>query len=254
MSQEYLLKVVLTGAPNSGKSIFLNGGKPPDPEKSPLGVNLRKVECLINEKQYFKLIIWELKATKPHLSLHSTYSRGATAAILTFSFTDRESFLKLPWWVKIIRKENPNIPFILLGTKADLPYEVSIEEIEDFMEKSHIYDFFEVSKSQDMREKVFKSLIARLELISNIRKFILVAPTYDERLKNFLNQFTRCPICNAKNHENYLKRFYFSLQPEIRTIKEQFLNALSSEKSSNSELQIGFGIPCCECFSKYFKH
>ncbi|MGV9198662.1 MAG: hypothetical protein ACOC4M_07460 [Promethearchaeia archaeon] len=245
---------MLTGTPGSGKSTFLNGGNTPDLKKNPLGVNLRKVECLVNNKQYFKLIIWELKATKPHLNLHSTYSRGASGAILTFSFTDRESFRKLSWWVQIMREQNPEIPIILLGTKADLPHAVSTEEVETFMNNNQIYDFFEVSKSRDLREQVFKSLIARLRLISKIKQFVLVAPTYDERLKRFLREFATCPICGSKNHENYLKRFYFSLKPEIRVIKEQFLDALAQQKHSNFGLQVAFGIPCCECFSKYFKH
>ena len=252
ISHEYLLKVILTGSVNSGKSTFLNGGISADLESSPLGVNLRKIECLVNNSDYLKLIIWELKASEPHLSLHPSYCRGASAAILTFSYADKDSFDKLSWWIDLLREKKTEIPLVLLGMKSDLKHEVSTDEIQILMEQYHIADFFEVGKEEDLREEVFKSLIKRMHLFGEIQDFLLVAPTYDKYFKNFLRRFGVCPICKAKNHENYLKRFYFSLKPEFRNIKEQFLDALSAQGDRPSKLRLEFGIPCCECYSRLF--
>jgi GTPase SAR1 family protein len=210
------------------------------------------VECLVNNTEYLKLIIWELKATIPHLNLHSSYCSGASAAILTFAFPDRDSFNKLTWWIKLLRRNETQIPIVILGTKSDLPHAVSTEEIQTLVEEFQIADFFEVNSAQDMRETVFKSLLKNMHLFAEIKDFLLVAPTYNKEFKKFLKKFAICPICKKENHENYLKRFFFSLRPDLKKIKDQFFDALSVENDEKSQLNVKFGIPCCDCFTEIF--
>lgn len=73
-------------------------------------------------------------------------------------------------------------------------------------------------------------------------------------LQEFLEFFKYCPICNSLNHKSYLKRFYLS-KDEIKMKIKQSLLALKDESEHFKKRyynHISLGIPCCECFQKYF--
>jgi len=53
-------------------------------------------------------------------ALTRTFYRGAGAAIVAFSTTDRASFLEVPTWIKSVRDECGRIPIVIVQTKIDL--------------------------------------------------------------------------------------------------------------------------------------
>jgi len=58
MPRSYKLKLVLGGSQNSGKTTFINSNRN---KNSPIGVSFEAIECFVNEGDYFKFIVWDLK-------------------------------------------------------------------------------------------------------------------------------------------------------------------------------------------------
>ena len=71
---------------------------------------------------------------------------------------------------------------------------------------------------------------------------------------NFLDYFAHCPVCKRRNHNTYLKTFYFDESIKKRDFKERLLKLMDESKDFNDIYynKILFGIPCCECFKKFF--
>lgn len=68
-----------------------------------------------------KIEIWDTAGQERYRSLAPMYYRGANAAIVVFSLTDRESFEGAKSWVRELkRRGDPNVVIQLAGNKADL--------------------------------------------------------------------------------------------------------------------------------------
>ncbi len=83
-----------------------------------------------------KLQIWDFAGETRFRFLLGDYCRGASGALIAFDVTDYETFTALPEWITIIRKEAPNVPILLVGTKYDLPnhqvpYEIAAQYAQD---------------------------------------------------------------------------------------------------------------------------
>lgn len=69
-------------------------------------------------------------------------------------------------------------------------------------------------------------------------------------LQNFIVKYSLCPICGAKNHNDYLTSFYNDDNKKI--IREYLVNSMNlSEKLD--KFKINIGIPCCNCFEQFFE-
>jgi GTPase SAR1 family protein len=78
-----------------------------------------------------------------------------------------------------------------------------------------------------------------------------------EDLGNILEYFKYCPVCHQENHKKYLQRFFLSKDPQKQSIKESVLHLIEqSEEEWDDRMyynQVTVGIPCCDCFRKFFK-
>ncbi|TFF90767.1 MAG: hypothetical protein EU548_01315 [Promethearchaeota archaeon] len=86
--------------------------------------------------------------------------------------------------------------------------------------------------------------------IEEDEQFICLSEEEKEEFRNFLKFFSHCPVCGAENHQNYLKNFYFSNEYEKIYLKEQLLNLIHHKELLNKMV---IGIPCCECYRKFFE-
>lgn len=69
----------------------------------------------------YKLQIWDTAGQERFKNITQTYYKGAAGIILTFSITDRTSFLNIERWMHQIENNAPNeVSKIIVGTKADL--------------------------------------------------------------------------------------------------------------------------------------
>lgn len=92
--------------------------------------------------------------------------------------------------------------------------------------------------------------------LSNLKEIIINNPDikYEsltkrekEIFKEFIDFYSRCPICKGFNHFYNLREFYFDdLKHEVRESLIDFMN-------SEEKLNVDIGIPCCNCFKNHFE-
>ncbi|MEJ2249727.1 MAG: hypothetical protein P8Y70_03210 [Candidatus Lokiarchaeota archaeon] len=69
-----------------------------------------------------------------------------------------------------------------------------------------------------------------------------------KKIQDFLKKFSVCPVCNSKNHKNYLISFYYDeSKKELKRSLEKY-----SVSSNFKGFKLNLGIPCCNCFEKVF--
>jgi len=76
-----------------------------------------------------------------------SYTLGAKGAFLMFDLTRFMTLDYLDQWVELVRKYNPDLPILFLGTKADLEDQICIEDdyIEEFKEAFNLFGYLKVS-------------------------------------------------------------------------------------------------------------
>jgi small GTP-binding protein len=116
-------RVVFIGNTRVGKTSILNkliSDTFEEGEKSTIGANFQiRIEEVHGKK--IEIQIWDTAGQEQYRSLSPVYYRNASAAILVYDITDRQSFNDLSAWVNEFRgaAEADAIIFIV-GNKADL--------------------------------------------------------------------------------------------------------------------------------------
>ncbi len=83
-----------------------------------------------------------------------------------------------------------------------------------------------------------------------VREYNKLSEKEKNDYQEFLELGSICPICKSKNHESFLKRFYFSKNQRNITIKNMLLKIMEQTKGMSYKLSLG--IPCCKCYRKVF--
>eukprot|EP01061_Rhynchopus_euleeides_P012432 TRINITY_DN2208_c0_g1_i1.p1 TRINITY_DN2208_c0_g1~~TRINITY_DN2208_c0_g1_i1.p1 ORF type:complete len:213 (+),score=83.26 TRINITY_DN2208_c0_g1_i1:171-809(+) len=139
MSIDYdiLLKVVVIGDSGVGKSCMLHRYTEDTYEPdyiATIGVDF-KVDTFERQGKVVKLQLWDTAGQERFRTIITTYYRSAHCVMLCYDVTDRETFAHLQRWVKEVEEyARDNIPFVLVGLKADLPKHVSTEEALEYAE------------------------------------------------------------------------------------------------------------------------
>lgn len=120
------IKTLILGNGGVGKSsLALRYAKETftDQYKKTLGVDfLQKKKFIKSVGQDIEFHIWDTAGQEYFDSLTRRYYKGANAAILVFSCTDRDSFLNIKKWKeKLIDELEGRIPMILVMNKVDVP-------------------------------------------------------------------------------------------------------------------------------------
>ena len=131
------------------------------------------VECTLQ--------LWDFGGQERFRFLLPTYASGAKGALLLFDLTRMQTTFSLESsWLPIIRKEVPDLPCILMGTKLDMvdPNFPAIEPNfgRDFVASHNLQGYIETSsKTGERVEEAFKSLVKHI--------FDANAITYDPNLE-----------------------------------------------------------------------
>jgi len=255
MPRSYKLKLVLGGSQNSGKTTFINRNRN---NNSPIGVSFDSVECFVNEGDYFKFIVWDLKDSERFRFLFPFFCRCASAGLLCVDLYDKESFLDLTRWITLFRESAGDIPIILIGTKADLAKrEVTDEIIDEFVATEGIEyaGHTSILDLDNKIEEVFKKLVQTLNPNIAIEYFHISKKEDDEDFKILEKFFNRCPICKKMNHHSAnLKMVYTNkTDPNTMGLRENLIRLVDNLDIINFEYpNISVGIPCCECYKELF--
>ncbi len=170
MLKKFIYKVVTAGDGGVGKTTLLKKyveGKFSEATKMTVGV-----EFFIKEITFrgysFTLQLWDFGGQERFRFLLESYTSGAKGALLMFDLTRMNSLNSLQEWVTLLRKRNPDLPLLFVGTKLDLLTETNIDEvyITDLKQKFQCFDFIKVSSKtgenvQETFEKIINAILNR---------------------------------------------------------------------------------------------
>ncbi|XP_072942832.1 ras-related protein Rab-23 [Epargyreus clarus] len=119
---ETALKVVIVGDGGVGKSSMIQRycrGTFTRDYKKTIGVDFLERQIEIDGEEV-RLMLWDTAGQEEFDAITKAYYRGAHACVLTFSTTDRDSFLALHSWKLKVENECGEIPTIIVQNKIDL--------------------------------------------------------------------------------------------------------------------------------------
>jgi len=129
-NKTFQYKLVLLGDTALGKSSLVLRfvkGQFFEYQESTIGAAFLTQTVALNDTTV-KYEIWDTAGQERYHSLAPMYYRGASAAIVVFDITNRDSFNRAKSWVKELQRQgNPNIVIALAGNKSDLSGKRKIE-------------------------------------------------------------------------------------------------------------------------------
>jgi small GTP-binding protein len=173
MSKSKVLKTIITGDGGVGKTTLLHRyieGKFQANTRLTIGVEFFLKELVMGNDSIL-LQIWDFGGQERFRFLLNNYAKGAKGALLLFDLTRPLTLNKLEDWVKICRSDDPELPILLVGSKADLEESITLDDnmINALKDEFDFFDYIRISsKTGENVEKTFE-LIAN-EIIKHIEK------------------------------------------------------------------------------------
>ena len=131
-------KIVLAGQVGVGKSSLIArycDNIFHEKTKSTIGVAFKKKVVNIDNKINLELNIWDFGGEQRYRTLFPSYCHGASAALILYDTTDKESLDDIKNWINIIDNNAlENVIKVLIGSKIDLKDKkvISNEEAKNF--------------------------------------------------------------------------------------------------------------------------
>ena len=142
-----------------------------------------------------ELNIWDFSGEAKYRTLFPSYAHGASAALILFDTTNKDSLNDIDNWIEIIDENAfPNIVKQVIATKIDLKSErqVSKKEATEFFKK---YDWCEeiTSTSSKTGENVEEAFLRVVKMIikRNLQTCKSCGEVFNKKLKN-------CQYCGVK--------------------------------------------------------
>jgi len=135
---DYIAKVVVIGESSVGKTNILSRFSRNEfsiETKSTIGVEfLTKISEIKGKK--IKLQIWDTAGQEKYKAITNSFYCNSNAALIVFDLSIKESFERIDYWVKEVKKyTREDIILILIGNKSDLERQVSFESASEKAEK-----------------------------------------------------------------------------------------------------------------------
>jgi len=160
-----LYKVVVVGEGGVGKTTLIKRYTTGQftQSKTTIGVSFAIVTVPL-QGLTVKMQIWDLGGEERFRTLLPSFCKGAQGAIVVFDQSRYSTFLALPEWLELVKKNTDSIPIILAGSKSDLitdnPY---INQIKELVRKYSLKEFYPVSsKTGQNIDKIFMEMAAAL--------------------------------------------------------------------------------------------
>ncbi|KAG7265700.1 hypothetical protein CRUP_010444 [Coryphaenoides rupestris] len=176
---EYLLKVLVIGDGNVGKSSFVHryvNGQFNKDYKMTMGVDFSMKLLPWTDTDKVRLQLWDIAGQERFISMTRIYYKGASGCVILFDVTNSDSFQNCRLWKqdldsKAMLPDGNPIPCILLANKCDLPTRmVSTECISKFSQANGFMAWMETSVkdnrniSEAMRRLVEEVLSMQFDL------------------------------------------------------------------------------------------
>ena len=167
MTKKFILKILTAGEGGVGKTTLLHRfveGKFSAETKMTIGVEFFLKELELDDK-HCTLQLWDFGGQERFRFLLESYVLGAKGALLMFDLTRPMTLQNLEQWINIVRKGDPSIPILFLGTKNDLADEIMIQDeyALSFKEEFKLLDYLRISsKSGENVAKAFDMLTTKI--------------------------------------------------------------------------------------------
>ena len=179
-------KIIVTGDGGAGRTTLLyryTENYFSSETKMTIGLQIFTKRVNIDNKNVI-FTFWDFAGQKRWRFFQSDFCKGADGAIITFDLTRANTLENLDEWIKICRRDDPDLPILLLGAKNDLTESIVVtdEFVSDCKDFYNIFEYFKISsKSGENVQKAFLSLFSRVLKIP--REKIPVIIFVDERTK-----------------------------------------------------------------------
>jgi len=167
MTKKFILKILTAGEGGVGKTTLLHRfveGRFSAETKMTIGVEFFLKELELDEK-HCTLQLWDFGGQERFRFLLESYVLGAKGALLMFDLTRPMTLQNLEQWINIVRKGDPNIPILFLGTKNDLTDEIMVQDdyAFSFKEQFKLMDYLRISsKSGENVANAFNILTTKI--------------------------------------------------------------------------------------------
>ncbi|MFX1410206.1 MAG: Rab family GTPase [Promethearchaeota archaeon] len=167
MTKKFILKILTAGEGGVGKTTLLHRyveGKFSAETKMTIGVEFFLKETSIDSKQC-TLQLWDFGGQERFRFLLESYVLGAKGALLMFDLTRPITLENLEQWIKIVRKGDPTLPILFLGTKLDLADEIQVDDdyANQFLDVFDLIDYLKISsKTGENVDNAFKILTRKI--------------------------------------------------------------------------------------------
>ena len=167
MTKKFILKILTAGEGGVGKTTLLHRfveGKFSAETKMTIGVEFFLKELQLNDK-HCTLQLWDFGGQERFRFLLESYVLGAKGALLMFDLTRPMTLQNLEQCINIVRKGDPNIPILFLGTKNDLTDEIMVQDdyAMSFKQQFNLMDYLRISsKSGENVAKAFNMLTTKI--------------------------------------------------------------------------------------------
>ena len=142
----FKLKVLLTGAAAVGKTSLVQRfikNRFAANYKLTVGVDILTKDVEFRTGEIATLSIWDIGGQQRFEFIRSTFYKGAAGALLVFDLTREQTYTETRKWLTEIRQfAGENIPFVLIGNKADL-----LEDVGMVIDRNEASSFAEKEKS-----------------------------------------------------------------------------------------------------------
>ena len=166
---EYIFKVILIGPGAVGKTSLLERfvhNRFSEKYELTIGVDFLTKTLEFGEDSV-RLTIWDIGGQERFKFMRNRFYDGATGALLVFDLSRQQTYKEIKNWLKQFHQfAGTNVPFVLIGNKADL-----LEDIGEIVEKSEAQKFAEnensiyietSAKTGDNVEEAFIKLVQRM--------------------------------------------------------------------------------------------
>lgn len=164
---DYLMKVVLVGDINTGKTSIMHRyetGKFYDTLDATVGIDFTIKSVKLDDK-IVKLQIWDTAGHENYRTITTSYYRNAMSIIVVYDVSDFNTFENISYWLKEIDKHAPQHTIIVLvGNKCDSNKRIITTEMGKKMAEYYGIDFFETSSKEGTNiNELFAHIICSLK-------------------------------------------------------------------------------------------
>ena len=167
MPKKFILKILTAGEGGVGKTTLLHRfveGQFSAETQMTIGVEFFLKETEIDGQQC-TLQLWDFGGQERFRFLLESYVLGAKGALLMFDLTRPFTLNNLEQWVHLVRKNDPKLPIIFLGTKNDLTEEIMIndEYAQNIKDQFNLFEFLRISsKTGENVQESFELITRRI--------------------------------------------------------------------------------------------